>query len=187
MAKVVKAREDDDLVVRARTQTDALGRLYELYYEPIFRFCVHRLFVREIAEDVTSTVFLEVARKIRSFDGTSEQDFRNWLYVIAANQANAYIRKTSRRKKLLAEAARSMRASRSTEEAPEPDWPRLYAAVLKLKPKHQTIVTLRFFEDLRYEQIAQILNLREATVRVTLHRILGRLLSHLQTVLDGEA
>ncbi|MEA3225657.1 MAG: sigma-70 family RNA polymerase sigma factor [Planctomycetota bacterium] len=185
MAKVVEAREDDDLVLRARTQADALGRLYEMYYEPIFRFCVHRLFVREIAEDVTSTVFLEVARGIRSFKGRGE-DFRNWLYVIAANQANEYMRKTSRRKKLLAEAAHSMRASKSSEEAPEPDWPRLYAAILKLKPKHQTIVTLRFFENLRYEQISQILNVKEATLRVTLHRILSKLRKHLITVFDGE-
>ena len=186
MAKVLEAREDDDLVLRARTQADALGRLYELYYEPIFRFCVHRLFVREIAEDVTSTVFLEVARGIRSFEGTAEQDFRNWLYTIAANQANAHIRKTSRRRRLLAEAAQSMRASRSAEDTSEPDWPRLYAAILKLKPQHQTIVTLRFFENLQYEQIAQILDVKEATLRVTLHRILGKLRKHLLTVFDGE-
>ncbi len=186
MAKVVEAREDDDLVLRARTQADALGRLYELYYEPIFRFCVHRLFVKEIAEDVTSTVFLEVARGIRSFKGRTEQDFRSWLYVIAANQANAYIRKTSRRKRLLAEAARSMRVFESTEESSEPDWPRLYAAILKLKPKHQTIVTLRFFENLRYEQISQILDVKEATLRVMLHRILNQLRNQLQTVFHGE-
>jgi RNA polymerase sigma-70 factor (ECF subfamily) len=186
MAKVVEAREDDDLVVRARTQADALGMLYEMHYEPIFRFCIHRLFVREIAEDVTSTVFLEVARGIRSFDGTTEQDFRNWLYVIAANQANAYIRKASRRKKLLAEAARSMRAFKSAEEAPEPDWPRLYSAILRLKPQHQTIVTLRFFENFSYEQIAQILDVKEATLRVTFHRILNQLRNQLQTVFDGE-
>jgi RNA polymerase sigma-70 factor (ECF subfamily) len=186
MAKVVEAREDDDLVLRARTQADALGRLYELYYEPIFRFCVHRLFIKEVAEDVTSTVFLEVARGIREFQGTTKQDFTNWLYAIAANQANAYMRKTSRRKRLLAEAARSMRVFKSTKEAPEPDWPRLYAAILKLKPKHQTIVTLRFFENLRYEQISQILNVKEATLRVTLHRILDKLRKHLLTVFDGE-
>ena len=186
MAKVVEQIEDEDLVLRARTQADALGRLYELYYERIFRFCVYRLFNKEIAEDVTSTVFLQVARGIRSFKGQSQQDFRNWLYVIAANQANAYIRKTSRRKKLLAEAARSMRTFESSEEAPEPDWPRLYAAILKLKPKHQTIVTLRFFENLRYEQIARILNVKEATLRVTLHRILDKLRKHLLTVFDGE-
>ncbi len=186
MAKVVEAKEEDDLVLRARTQADALGRLYELYYEPIFRFCVHRLFVKEIAEDVTSTVFLEVARGIRSFGGRTEQDFGNWLYAIAANQANAYIRKTSRRRRLLAEAARSMRAFKSTEEASEPDWPRLYAAILKLKPKHQTIVTLRFFENLSYEQIEQIVDVKETTLRVTLHRILNQLRIQLKTVFDGE-
>ena len=176
MVKLVKRTEDDDLVLKARTQADALGRLYELYYERIFRFCVHRLFNKEIAEDVTSTVFLEVARRIHNFKGRTEQDFRNWLYAIAANQANAYIRKTSRRKRLLAKAAGAVADSgNSTDDSSELDWPRLYVAILKLKPEHQTIVTLRFFENLQYEQLAKILNVKEATVRVTLHRILKRL------------
>jgi RNA polymerase sigma-70 factor (ECF subfamily) len=188
MAKVVERTEDDDLVLRARTQAEALGRLYELYYDRVFRFCVHRLFNKEIAEDVTSAVFLQVARGIRSFKGRSEQDFRNWLYAIAANQANAYIRKTSRRKKLLAQAADSIRPAtvESIDMSSEPDWPRLYAAILRLKPQHQTIVTLRFFEDFSYEQIAQVLKVKEVTLRVMLHRILNQLRSQLQTVFDGE-
>jgi len=186
MAKIVKRTDIDDFVLRARTEADALGQLYELYYERIFRFCVHRLFIKEVAEDVTSTVFLEVARRIRSFGGRTEQDFRNWLYAIAANQANAYIRKTSRRKQLLAKAAAPAVLLRKNEAAGELDWPMLYAAILKLKPEHQTIITLRFFENLEFEQIAKILNAREATVRVTLHRILTKLRNHLQTVLDGE-
>jgi RNA polymerase sigma-70 factor (ECF subfamily) len=188
MAKLVGITEDNDLVLRAKTQAEALGRLYEMYYERIFRFCVHRLFNKEIAEDVTSTVILNVARGIRSFKGRSEQDFRNWLYAIAANQANAYIRKSSRRKKLLAEAASSISPARadSLEKSFEPDWPGLYAAILRLKPRHQTIVTLRFFENFSYEQIAQILDVKEANVRVTLHRILNKLRNQLQTVYDGE-
>ena len=191
MAKSVKRADPanpscrDDLILRARTDANALARLYELYYERIFRFCVHRLFIKEVAEDVTSTVFLEVARRIHSFKGRTEQDFRNWLYRLAANQANAYIRKTSRRKQLLVEAASSMTAA-ATDSSSELDWPGLYAAVLKLKPEHQTIITLRFFENLDFEQIAKILDAREATVRVTLHRILTKLRNHLQTVLDGE-
>ena len=188
MAKIVKRTDDGDLLSRACTEADALGQLYELYYERIFRFCVHRLFIKEVAEDVTSTVFLEVARRIRTFKGRTEQDFRNWLLRIATNQANAYIRKTSRRKKLLAEAADSMTATdtESADQSSELDWPRLYQAILRLKPEHQTIITLRFFENLDFEQIAKILNAREATVRVTLHRILTKLRNHLQTILDGE-
>jgi RNA polymerase sigma-70 factor (ECF subfamily) len=149
---------------------------------------VYRLFYKETAEDVTSTVFLQVARGIRSFKGRTVQDFQNWLYAIAANQANAYIRKTSRRKKLFENAANSMKASvtESTDRSSEPEWPSLYEAILKLKPQHQTIVTLRFFENLPYEQIAHILNVKEITLRVMLHRILNQLRNHLKSVSDGD-
>ena len=190
MAKQVNRLEvNDELVRAARTDAEALGRLYELYYERIFRFCVYRLFSKDIAEDVTSTIFLEVARGIRRFDGRTERDFGNWLYAIAANQANAFIRKSSRRKKLLENAAGPITksANEGTNPSSEPDWPRLYQAILKLKPQHQTIVTLRFFENVSYEQISQILNVKEATLRVTLHRILNQLQNHLTSVFDGES
>jgi RNA polymerase sigma-70 factor (ECF subfamily) len=189
MAKQVnRLEENDDLVRGARTDADALGRLYELYYERIFRFCVYRLFNKDIAEDVTSTVFLQVARGIHRFEGRTERDFGNWLYAIAANQANAFIRKSSRRKKLLENAADSITTSaiENTNPSSEPDWPNVYAAILKLKPEHQTIVTLRFFENFSYEQMSEILNVKEATLRVTLHRILNQLRNQLTSVFDGE-
>ena len=183
MAKVVE-RIDDDLVFRARTQADALGWLYEMHYERILRFCVYRLFNKEIAEDVTSAVFLEVARSIGLFRGRTVKDFQSWLYAIAANQANAYIRKTSRRKRLLEEAAGSMIASAAQKTDNSPDWSQLYRAILKLRPQHQTLVTLRFFENLQYEQIAQILDIKEATLRVNIHRIINELRNNLQAVPD---
>ena len=188
MAELVQRISNGELVLRARTDADALGQLYDLYYERIFRFCVYRLFSREAAEDVTSTVFLQVARRIRDFPGRTEQDFRSWLYAIAANQANAYLRKTSRRKRLLDEAAGSAPSNGTENDGnlSSLDWPRLYEAILKLKPEHQTIITLRFFEDLNFGQIAQILKVREATVRVTLHRIIKKLRNHLQSFCEGE-
>ena len=178
MAESISPGDADKLVVRARTDAVALGQLYEIYYERIFRFCVHRLFNKEAAEDVTSVIFLQVARQIRSFAGQTEADFENWLYAIAANQANAYIRKTSRRKKLLAEAAGAMSIS-GGDEFSELDWPMLYQAIMQLKPEHQTIVVLRFFENMEYEQIGRILGAQEGTIRVTLHRILERLQKYL--------
>lgn len=185
MAKTDRQINIDDLVLKARTEADALGRLYELYYERIFRFCMYRLFNKEVAEDVTSTVFLAVAKRIRTFPGRTEEDFRNWLYAIATKQTNAYLRKTSRRNQLLQYAAASM-TDNCTDHSVELDWPMLYVAILKLKPKHQTIVALRFFENLDFEQIGKIINARPSTVRVTLHRVLKKLRNHLQTVIDGE-
>ena len=185
MAKIDNRTDIDDLVLRARTDADALGWLCELYYERIFSFCVHRLFSKEVGEDVTSAVFLAVAAKIRTFTGRTEEDFRNWLYAIAAKNANAYIRKTSRRNELLRQAAGSMTdAVDCADEASGLDWPRLYRAISKLKPKHQTILTLRFFESLQIQEIAKIINAKESTVRVTLHRTLKTLRDNLQSVSD---
>jgi len=187
MAKIMEQTGNDAIVLRARTDADALGKLYELYYERIFRFCVHRLFIRQVAEDVTSVVFLEVARRIRTFTGQTEQDFSNWLYAIATNQTNAYIRKTSRRRRLLEEAARSMATEpRDNVRISRLDWPLVFAAILKLKPQHQAIITLRFFENLKYHQIGQILNIREGTVRVMMHRILNELRDNLRIAFHGE-
>jgi len=187
MAKTVRHIKDEDLVLRAKTDADALAELYELYYDRIFRFCMHRLFYREIAEDVTSIVFLEVARKIRDFRGRTDQDFRNWVYTIAVNQANAYIRKSLRRRKLLAKAADSLAASPTDDDGSSKlNWPNLYAAIVKLKPQHQTIVTLRFFENLPFEQIAQILDITQSTARVTMHRIINKLRKTLKNSFEGE-
>ena len=187
MAKPVEQTSYDDLVELAKTQAAALGRLYELYYDRIFRFCVHRLFNRATAEDVTSTVFLTVARMMRDFKGRTEQDFRAWVYTIAANQANAYIRKTSRRRRLMGTITAHWREDdQDSSEWSSLDWPTLYAAIQRLKPEHQTILTLRFFENLDYDEIGRVVEARPATVRVILHRVLRRLQEELRGDLGGE-
>ena len=186
MAKTEVLINNDSLVVRAHTDAEALGQLYELYYPRVYRFCVHRLFDKQAAEDVTSTVFLQVAGRISTFKGRTETEFRNWVYAIAANHANAYIRKTSRRKQLFDKAAQSLAINNDNPGSrKETTWPMLYQAILKLKPKHQTIITLRFFEEMDFEQIGKIINARSASVRVTLHRIIKELRHHLQTTVDG--
>lgn len=187
MAKPVEQTVYDDLVILAKSQAAALGRLYELYYDRIFRFCVHRLFNRSAAEDVCSSVFLTVARTMRQFQGRTEQDFRGWLYTIAANQANAHIRKTLRRQRLMKNVvAARMEDSPERDAWSSLDWPTLYAAIRRLKPEHQTLLTLRFFENMDYDEIARIVQARPATVRVTLHRILRRLEDVLRGDLGGD-
>jgi RNA polymerase sigma factor (sigma-70 family) len=66
------------------------------------------------------------------------------------------------------------------------DWPTLHAAIRQLKPEQQTILTLRFFENMDYDEIGRVLEARPATIRVTLHRVLRRLHDELRDDLGGE-
>lgn len=178
-AEAMTAAEDniDELVQQARNDADALGKLYDRYCPDIYRYCVHRLFVRQVAEDVTSEVFLHVARQISGFAGRTERDLRNWLYAIAINQTNACIRSTRRRKMLLEAAVREQRVptGSSATTGGTQDWAQLYAAIATLPARDQTIVTLRGLEGLPFEQIAAVLRMKSGAVRMAFGRALEQL------------
>ena len=73
--------DDGQLITEARSNPAAFALLYRRHYDAIFKYCVHRLFDRHMAEDITSQVFLKVVEKFYSFKG-NQQQFRNWLYKI---------------------------------------------------------------------------------------------------------
>ena len=173
----VGATAVDSMVVNARTDRGAFGKLYSLYYPRILRYCLRRLFLRALAEDVTAEVFLAVSEDMSHFKGQIESDFRNWIYAIATNRVNAHIRRRRRRERLLEEAAhmKVFHNDSSASASDRLDWPVVYSAAMRLKRREQSIIGLRFFEGLSHEQIGAVLGLKPVTVRVTLTRALARL------------
>ncbi len=175
-----KVDDDSQLIARARDDSTAFVQLYRSHYDVIFRYCAHRLFERAKAEDVTSEVFLKVVENIQGFKG-NEQQFRCWLYRIATNAVNNHLRKTNRRNRLL-KVAREQTNSRVAycEELAE-KLTVLREAVFTLKPRYQTIITLRFFENLKLTEIAEVLGSSPGTIRSQLTRSLAKLRKVLAT------
>ena len=175
------AATNDGLVARVRTDRAAFAALYDCYYPRIVKYCVRRLFDRATAEDVTSEIFLKVASNVRTFPGTTDSDFRRWLFRIATNAVSAHLRGTLRRQELLEQAARNGRLDRDgpSDEAPADgemlDWPTVHQALMELEEREQTIVSLRFFADLSHEEIGDVVQATPAAVRTALSRALSRL------------
>lgn len=164
------------LIAKARCDSAAFVQLYRRHYDAVFRYCVHRLFERQIAEDVTSEVFLKVVQSFAYFKGNDERQFRNWLYRIATNAVNNHLRKTARRNAVLERLN-----EQASDESCDGDGTTkdrlacLREAVLGLKPRYQTIITLRFFENLKLIEIAEVLGSSPGTVRSQLARALVKL------------
>ena len=168
------AANEKPLIARARHDSTAFVQLYRIHYDAVFRYCVHRLFERAKAEDVTSEVFLKVIENINGFKG-NEKQFRCWLYRIATNTVNNHLRKTARRNRLL-KVAREQTNSRVADcEEPADKLALLREAVFTLKPRYQTIITLRFFENMKLTEIAEVLGSSPGTVRSQLTRALAKL------------
>jgi RNA polymerase sigma-70 factor (ECF subfamily) len=173
---------EDDLIVRARSDRTAFAVLYDRYYPTVIRYCLRRLLIRPVAEDVASEAFLQIARGLPNFAGRTEIDFRRWLYRIVTNGVNAHLRQTRRRQELLEAAARSGRFSAEEKRPADErlDWPAVYQAVLELDERDQSIVMLRFFADLPHEEIGSIVEATPGAVRTALSRILVRLRARIE-------
>jgi RNA polymerase sigma-70 factor, ECF subfamily len=179
----------DDLVVRAKVDREAFGALYDRFFPLVYRYCHRRLRESGAAEDVSSEVFLQVARAMQRFPGTSTEDFRRWVYRIATNAINAHLRQTTRRAGLLARAVQS--GNRSTADGisatPEPvsvEHESVIRALAHLTHREQTVLTLRFMEGLSYEEVAEVLNIRPATLRVVASRAIKNLRRRLSPSTD---
>jgi len=177
-----KAADDGQLVAQARNDPAAFVQLYRRHYDAVFRYCVHRLFERQTAQDVTSAVFLSVVENFSRFRG-GEQQFRNWLYKITTNAVNNHLRQAARRNVLLKRACEQVNNQDSTDASAE-KLALLREAVLTLRPRYQTIITLRFFENLKLIEIAEVLGCGAGTVRSQLARGLAKLRKKLRV---GEA
>ncbi len=175
---------DGQLLIRARSDPAAFSRLYRRHYDGIFRYCLHRLFDRAAAEDATSAVFLRMLERLDRFSGDEELDLRNWLLAIATNLINDQCRRRRLWERFLKLQGRPSAAHRQPpEHSPEADerLAHLQKAIRGLKPREQALITLRFFEDLDIQQIAQALGGSPATVRSQLSRALRRLRRRLET------
>jgi RNA polymerase sigma-70 factor (ECF subfamily) len=159
-------------------------QLYRRHYDAVFRYCIHRLFDRQTAEDITAEVFLKVVENLGRFRG-NERQFRNWLYKVASNIVNDHLRRTARRDCLLKGACRQIGSQvadcQTPEVQPSEKLALLREAMLALKPRYQTIITLRFFENLKLTEIAEVLGSNPGTVRSQLARTLAKLRKKLAT------
>ena len=176
--------EHTSLIRRACSDPDAFAQLYLMHYEDVFNYCLRRLFDRHGAEDVTSTAFFKVMRNLESFDGRAT-DFRSWLFRIATNAVNDHLRGAKRRAGIVEKAVirtreKSAYAIDCDEELLEKK-ALLKQAMLSLKPKYQTVITLRFFENMKLTEIAACLGKKPSTVRSWLQRATVKLRRKLDT------
>ena len=173
---------EDILIRQARSNREAFARLYRMNYERVFRYCCRRLFNRHNAEEVASTVFFKVMRTIHTFEGNYD-GFRNWLYRIATNSVNDYLTTSKRQADIIRNTAEHQGNGLSAREPDDELQKKNLAvkeAVLSLKPKYQTVITLRYFEKMKLIEIAEILDQNPATIRTHLARALSKLRNELR-------
>ncbi len=165
------ADEDEELISAAKDDVEAFGRLYDKYYEDIFRYVYGCTFDHALTEDLVSNTFFAALRHIRRYKW-KRIPFSAWLHRIAMNEIRMHLRKQKR-----LSAVRLQLSSPSANENPglAEEYAPLHQAITKLKPMYRDVIIMRFFEDKTVPEICEATGRREGTVRSRLHRGLKQL------------
>lgn len=170
---------------------DAFDEIMREHQETVYRVALRFVKNDVEAQDVAQDALLNVYRKLHTFKGNSA--LGSWIYRIAVNTALMRLRKRKRRSEVALENVapdeeheteyhefRSVWHQRGDEAAENRELRmKITEAVEELEPKYQTVFTLKEFEDLSLQEIADELDISVPAVKSRLHR--ARL--HLRTIL----
>jgi RNA polymerase sigma-70 factor (ECF subfamily) len=166
---------DEQLVFRTLENKEAYLSLMRRYEAKLLRYA-HRLGIPEKdAEDVVQESFIKAYVNLRSFDPSLK--FSSWIYRITHNAAMDYFRKASNRSEALLvddeRSALSWMASdlESDHEAKLSSDRQLLAKAMEgLDCKYREVLVLRYFEELDYVEIADVLRKPLGSVSTLLNR-----------------
>ena len=185
---------DQKLVVRVqkgdKTAFDLLARKYQ---HKIAKLISRYVRDRREVEDVTQEALIKAYRAIGGFRG--ESAFYTWLYRIAVNTAKNYLESQGRRPPgsdveidgaELIESGESLRDQATPERQMLTDEiaATIHRVMEHLPPDLRTAITLREFEGLSYEEIAEVMDCPIGTVRSRIFRAREAIDQELQPLLE---
>lgn len=175
-----KALQDYDLVQKALLGDEkAFARLLSRYKDTIYFMLLKMLNNRSDAEDLTLEAFGKAFKNLHQYSPTYA--FSTWLFKIASNNCIDFLRKkkgvmisieNDNEQLEISETAKLKAKDLNPEERliRKQKAILLHKVVRRLKPHYQTLVELRYFNELSYEEIAQELQLPLGTVKAQLFR-----------------
>ena len=128
---------------------------------------------KELSEELLSELFVKLVEKFGSYKGGV---FESWLFKIASNIFNDYLRGKQRRKKLLDTRTRELESETTEPKMSESDRvDRLQVQLAKLDAGTRELIMLRFYSQLSLKEIAKLRSEPLGTTLSRLHRALKRL------------
>ena len=167
---------DQALLERYRSgDREAFTELVVRYQRPLYNAAFWVLRSAEDANDVTQIVFLKVAEQLDEYD--PRYKFFSWIYRIAVNESLNLLRRNRREEELDDE----VELPGSERDNPESQFGeaevarRIRSALMSMSTNDRMVLTLRHFSECSYQEIGQILDLDEKTVKSRLFEARQRL------------
>ncbi|HEY5030587.1 MAG TPA: RNA polymerase sigma factor [Candidatus Angelobacter sp.] len=182
--QMANSMSDEDLMTQVRSGIgEMLGVLFERYHVPLFNFYLKLTGDRPVSEDLVQEVFFRILKYRHSY--RPDTAFRAWMYQIARNARVDLFRKRRPETSLEPEMSPAVAPVDSAQQSQEALL--LHSALMQISEDKREVLILSRFQDLKYEEIAQLLGCEVGTVKTRVHRALQDLRQVFQQLESGKA
>lgn len=154
---------------------EAFDFLIDEYQKKIYWLIRKMVVDHDDANDLTQEVFIKVYRKISGFEESST--LFTWLYKIASNEALDFLRKKKKRFFIPIQDVTAELQSLISENMPgaEEVEIRFHKALLTVPDQQRLVFNMRYFDDLSFKQIAEILDKSEGGLKANYHHAVNKI------------
>ncbi len=152
----------------ANGNLDILKILFDRHHNHVFNFLFKMSGDRMLSEDLTQEVFYKLMKYRTSYNNGK---FVPWLFTIARNSMHSHFRNASKQ----TEELTILKFNPTINEAEQKDYSDLHLAINQLEASDRELVILNRIQEIKYEELAQIVGSTPGAVKTKVSRALKKL------------
>lgn len=175
----IQGEEDEESVYRGwdevsllraslNGEVEAWGEIVVRYKQAVFGLCLGFLRSRADAEDLTHDAFIRAYENLRRYQ--LERKFSTWLFTVAANLCRNRLRYRRYHPVIEPLDLQEGGIDPAAAVAREDRQVRVKRALERLSPGYRSPLVLRYYNELSYREIGELLSLPEGTIKTRIHR-----------------
>lgn len=163
-------------LLNPKTQNAAFQKLLRNYQRPLYNHIRNIVLNHDDADDVLQNTFIKVFQYVKDFKGESK--LFSWMYRIATNEAITFINQKAKRNGTTSEALQIKivdNLQADTYFDGNEIQIKLQKAVALLPEKQQLVFKLKYYEEIKYEEMSDILGTSVGALKASYHHAVKKI------------
>ena len=172
----MEEKEFIENLLNPKTQNEAFQKLLLEYQRPLYNHIRNIILNHDDTDDVLQNTFVKVFQHLKNFKGESK--LFSWMYRIATNEAITFINKKAKQNGttsafLQAKIVENLEAdSHFDGDAVQI---KLQKALINVPEKQQLVFKMRYFEEIKYEEMSKILGTSVGALKASYHHAVKKI------------
>jgi len=165
-----------ETLINPKTQNSAFKALIQQYQKPLYFHIRNIVLNHDDADDVLQNTFVKVFSNIKNFKGDSK--LYSWIYRIATNESLTFIEQRAKKQGISNEAVQQkaiMNLESDVYFEGNEIQIKLQKAIATLPEKQQLVFKMKYFEEMKYEKMSEILDISVGGLKANYHHAVKKI------------